>query len=278
MLEDAIPFIRCPHCGGDLALADRTARCPAGHSFDVARQGYLNLLPGDADTKTADTAAMVDARAHFLATGHYDPIVDAVAAACATAVESIGGPIVDLGAGTGHHLATTLDRLPSRTGLALDISKPALRRAARAHPHIAAIGANAWHPLPVKEATAAAVLNIFSPRNPAEIARILTPNGALILATPTEAHLQELVAALDLVTIDPRKQQRLEASLAHLNLAAETTVHRRLPLTHDQIAALTTMGPSHHHLDPSTLHHRISRLPQPFHATASVRVATYTSC
>lgn len=274
-LEDALPLLRCPHCGAALALAGRTARCPAGHGFDVARQGYLSLLPGDADTGTADTAAMVEARERFLATGHYDQIADAVASACATAVESLDGPVVDLGAGTGHQLATTLDLLPDRTGLALDISKHALRRAARAHPRIAAIRADAWRPLPIETATAAAVLNVFSPRNPSEIHRILKPHGALILATPTEAHLHELVAALDLLTVDPRKQQRLDQSLAHLNLASETTVYRGLPLTHDQIAALTTMGPSHRHLDPTTLHHRIARLPDPFHATASVRVATY---
>lgn len=275
MLEDALPFLRCPHCGGDLALADRTARCPSGHSFDVARQGYLSLLPGDADTGTADTATMVEARERFLATGHYDPIADAVASACAAAVENLDGPIVDLGAGTGHHLATTLNRLPHRTGLALDLSKHALRRAARTHPRIAAIRTDVWRPLPVKTATTAAVLSVFAPRSPTEIDRILEPDGALIVATPTDAHLRQLVEALGLLTVDPQKQHRLDQSLAHLNLAAETTVHRRLPLTHHQIAALTAMGPSSHHLDPSTLQDRIARLPQPFHATASVRVATY---
>ncbi|MDP9135674.1 MAG: 23S rRNA methyltransferase, partial [Actinomycetota bacterium] len=71
MLADVIDLLRCPHCGGALELDGGTGRCAAGHSFDVARQGYLNLLPGDARTGTADTATMVRARAQFLAAGHY---------------------------------------------------------------------------------------------------------------------------------------------------------------------------------------------------------------
>ncbi|MEX1142485.1 MAG: methyltransferase domain-containing protein [Thermoleophilaceae bacterium] len=278
MLEDVVALLRCPHCAGDLSLADRTARCAAGHSFDVARQGYLNLLPGDAQPGTADTAAMVDARHRFLSTGHYAPIADAVAVAAQAAVLHAADPrpaILDVGAGTGHHLATTLDRIPTARGLALDISKHALRRAARAHPRLAAIGADAWRPLPLKSSAATAILTVFSPRNPAEIHRILQPSGALVLATPTPTHLQEVIAALGLLKVDPQKQQRLDDRLAELDIAAETTVEHRLTLTHDDLAALTAMGPSSHHVDPATVNQRIADLPQPFPATASVRVATY---
>ena len=85
VIDDVIELLRCPHCGAALDLEGPIARCAAGHSFDVARQGYLNLLPGNARTGTADTAAMVRARAAFLAAGHYAPIAAAVDPICATA-------------------------------------------------------------------------------------------------------------------------------------------------------------------------------------------------
>ena len=85
------------------------------------------------------------------------------------------GCIVDLGAGTGWYLARALERLRGTTGLALDVSKPALRRAARAHPSLAAVACDAWGPLPLRDGGVAAVLDIFAPRNAAEIARVLVP-------------------------------------------------------------------------------------------------------
>ena len=209
MLAQVVGLLRCPHCRADLGLGDsgRAVSCPNRHSFDTARQGYLNLLPGDAGTGTGDNAAMVAARGTFLGAGHYDEIMDAVAAA---AVPRIDGCCIELGAGTGHYLARVLDAAPHRTGLALDLSVHAARRAARAHPRMGAVVCDAWTALPVRSCVAAVVLSVFAPRNGPEIARVLRPGGALVVVTPTAAHLAELVNALGLISVDERKQQRLE--------------------------------------------------------------------
>ncbi|MGH3355378.1 MAG: putative RNA methyltransferase, partial [Nocardioidaceae bacterium] len=69
MLADVAPYLRCPLCGTDLELGEGVLGCAQGHRFDVARQGYVSLLPGDARTGTADAATMVAARTEFLATG-----------------------------------------------------------------------------------------------------------------------------------------------------------------------------------------------------------------
>ena len=151
MLDAALPLLRCPFCAGELARAGQTVGCPHGHSFDVARQGYLSLLEGDARLGSADSAAMVAARERFLAAGHFDPLAAALAARCERALG--GGPegcVLDLGAGSGTYLARVLEAAPGRTGVALDLSKHALRRAARAHSRIGAVGADAWRPLPLK--------------------------------------------------------------------------------------------------------------------------------
>src|SRR3954447_12494628 len=127
MRPDLLPYLRCPVCAECLAAAGAALRCTRGHSFDVARQGYVNLLTGHA-TGGGDDAAMVAARADLLAAGHFDFLRDAVIAAAAT-----GGDdpyrgidlVVEVGAGTGHYLAGLLDAQPGGLGLALDVSKAA---------------------------------------------------------------------------------------------------------------------------------------------------------
>src|SRR5688572_11185739 len=162
MLDDALDLLACPHCAGALSRSGGSVACANGHAFDVARSGYLSLLPGDAKTGSADTAEMVAAREAFLGAGHFEPLAEAVAEEAERALggrpeqalgdqaaPALGGPparpglspgcIIDLGAGTGWYLARVLDRLHGRIGLALDLSKHALRRAVRAHPRIAAV-------------------------------------------------------------------------------------------------------------------------------------------
>jgi 23S rRNA (guanine745-N1)-methyltransferase len=274
VLADVIDLLRCPHCGGGLELGEGVARCAEGHSFDVARQGYLNLLPGDARTGSADTAAMVRARAEFLAGGHYAPIAEAVAAAAAVA--SPAGDAIDLGAGTGYYLAAILERLPASKGLALDVSKHALRAAARAHPRIGAVGCDAWAGLPVRDAAAALAINVFAPRDPAELARVLAPNGYLVVVTPNRAHLAELVSAVGMLTVQERKRERLEGKLGTLfDPIDDTTVERELVLSHTDLAALVAMGPSARHLTEQQVAERVAVLADPLPVTLSVTVATY---
>jgi 23S rRNA (guanine745-N1)-methyltransferase len=274
VLADVIDLLRCPHCGGGLELGEGTARCAEGHSFDVARQGYLNLLPGDARTGSADTAAMVRARSRFLAGGHYAPIADAVADAAPADVGD--GFAIDLGAGTGYYLAVVVERLPGTRGLALDVSKHALRAAARAHPRIGAVGCDAWAGLPVRDAGAALVINVFAPRDPAELARVLVPGGSLVVVTPNRGHLAELVSAVGMLTVQERKRERLEGKLGTLfELARETAVERKLVLGHADLAALVAMGPSARHLDERQVAERVAALPDPLSVTLSVTVATY---
>jgi len=277
VLGDTIDLLSCPHCGADLTLDRGVVRCASGHRFDVARQGYVSLLASGARIDTADTAAMVQARQTFLVEGHYAPMVEAVADACQSVVDAGGdGCIADLGAGTGYHLAGVLARLPERRGLALDNSKHALRRAARAHPRIGAVACDVWGELPVRADAAIAVLSIFSPRNPSEIARVLKADGGLVVLAPTDRHLQELIPALGLLSVDDHKQERLEARLSSRFVAVEQrAVEYELALSHDAIGALVAMGPSARHISGEQLAERISALPDQVMATASVRVVIY---
>ncbi|MDT0531917.1 23S rRNA methyltransferase [Micromonospora sp. DSM 115977] len=274
--------LRCPVCAEPLTEVAtggaHALRCPRRHSFDVARQGYVNLLAGRAP-HAGDTAEMVAARADFLAAGHYDLISTALAAAATAAVDRADGAyplVVDAGAGTGRHLAAVLAALPDAAGLALDVSKPALRRAARAHPRAAAALADTWQRLPLADAGAAVLLNVFAPRNGAEFHRVLDPAGALLVVTPAEDHLTELVGALGLLRVDPAKADRVAESLGgHFTPAAATLHRRELALTGPEVATLVGMGPSAWHTDPAGLAARVTALAEPVRVTVAVRLTVW---
>ena len=264
MLADVLPYLCCPHCGADFVAA---VRCAAGHTFDVARQGYVNLVPA---TVSGDSAAMVAARDAFLSAGHYEPIVSSVVAAAGG-----DGCVLDLGAGTGHYLAAVLDASSSRVGIALEVSKPALRRAARAHARLGAVGADTWGRLPVRDGAVSVVLNVFAPRNAAEIARVLSPEGRLVVVSPTAAHLGELVSGLDLLTVAPDKAARVSAALPGFRVSTQDMCEFVMSLGHEEVRALVGMGPSAWHVDAVALAERVAAMPAPVQVTASVSVTTY---
>lgn len=278
MLTDVLSYLRCPVCGGPLGAiggaAPTALRCPEGHSFDVARHGYVDLTAGRS-RHAGDTAEMVAARAGFLAAGHYD-FVRAALVDAARAAPGHPGLAVDAGAGTGWHLAAVLDSRPDTVGLALDVAKPALRRAARAHPRAGAARCDTWAGLPLADSSVGVLLNVFAPRNGPEFRRVLHPDGALLVVTPDHDHLAELVGPLGLLRVDPAKAERVADSLAgHLRPHTGDTHRQRLRLTRTEVTTLVSMGPSARHLDPATLAAAVAALPEPVTVTAAVRIDSY---
>ena len=288
VLADVVDLLRCPVCGDALGETGGALRCAAGHSFDIARQGYVNLVPG-----RADTPEMVEARDAFLRAGHFRRLSSALAEeACEAATDgglaaggagaAAGGVLLDIGAGTGHHLAAVLDALPGARGIAIDASPAALRRAARAHERAAAVGADAWKPLPLRDGIATIVLSVFAPRNASEMARLLappasgSPGGVLLAVTPTTRHLHELVGPLGLLSVPDDKEDRLDAQLgSHFDLASRRTIEHAMFLTRDECAQLVRMGPSAWHVDEQSVDQRLGALPEPLTVTASMTLSGY---
>jgi 23S rRNA (guanine745-N1)-methyltransferase len=277
VLSDVLPYLVCPLCGTGFRPGKGSVRCADAHLFDVARQGYVNLLPGNARAGTADTPAMVDARAAFLAEGHFDSLAGLVAE-YVTACTGESGFVLDAGAGTGYYLAAVLDRSSAPVGAAFDISKFAARRAARAHPRIGAVVWDLWRDLPVRSGTARAVLNVFAPRNVPEYRRVLRSDGALILVTPTSRHLHELVRPLGLLSVDDEKPQRVgELIGGHFDLTTRQDHEIGLRLPRPAVQTLACMGPSAWHLTPADVHERLAGLTaaDPVPVTASFTVSVY---
>ncbi|GAP55756.1 methyltransferase domain-containing protein [Arthrobacter sp. 92] len=277
MLTDAVRSLVCPVCRAGLAAGNGGGRlsCPEGHSFDAAKQGYFNFLVGKGTVFEADTAQMVAARFDFLSKGHYDPLALAVAKLAAPALTGPSPTVLDAGTGTGHYLRTLLATVPA-TAIGLDISKFALRRAARLNPGAVNIVSDIWQPLPVADAAVDVVTVVFAPRNAAEFARVLRPGGLLTVVTPRPGHLAAIAGQTGMLGIEPDKEERLASSL-HGQFTAKSTLDLDLDLdlTATDVGNLAMMGPAGHHLDPAQLLSVLAGLAPTTHVSARFRISVF---
>ena len=269
----AVAALACPVCGAALSAEPGGLACAVGHRFDRARQGHVTLLPPGHRAPSGDSAEMVADRAAFLGAGHYAGVTRALADAVG---EGTAGTLLDLGGGTGHHLAGVLDGLPDAVGIVLDSSPYAARRAARMHPRAVAVVADTWARLPVADRAVDRVLVVFAPRNGPEIARVLHPEGRLVVVTPEADHLHELVGPLGLLRVDPDKSARLAATLEpHLERTAATAHRELLRLDRAAVGTLVGMGPHARHRGRDDVRTALDALPEPLDVTVSVQIATY---
>lgn len=275
MLNDVVDLLACPHCAQGLIQEATSLRCSNRHSFDIARQGYVSLLSGAGAVAVGDSADMVAARAAFLDAGHYAPLMEALAGH-AQQVLHPGGTILDVGAGTGHYLRAILERRPDAVGLAVDASKVAARRAARAHPRIGSVLADTWQQLPLRDRCIEVAISVFAPRSTTELHRVLRADGVLLVLTPTARHLQELVGPLSLLQVDEHKSQRLAQSMDGLFAEhARSTLEFDISLNHRELQVLVGMGPSARHATAEVRAARIAALPQPMTVTVSVLLTVF---
>lgn len=198
----------CPLCREPLVLEMQAARCARGHSFDRAREGYFNLLPvqNKNSLDPGDDAAMVAARRDFLEAGHYRRFRDMLVGLL---VPLKPAHLVDSGCGEGWYSVAMAGA--ARQTTAFDISKAAMRRAAKRDPGVTWLVASS-NDIPLPDGSADAMVAIFSPLNTVESARVLSPGGALLIAAPGERHLWELREAL-YDTVRPHQAEKWQEEL-----------------------------------------------------------------
>jgi SAM-dependent methyltransferase len=156
------------------------------------------------------------------------------------------------------------------------VSRYAARRAAKVDPRIGSVICDAWQELPLREGVAQVILNVFAPRNAAEMRRVLAPGGTLLVVTPNQAHLAELVGVLGMVRVDEAKERRLHESLGgSFEQSAGRVVEMVLRLDHPSVERLVAMTPSARHLDRAELAERIAVLADPTDVTLSVAVSVW---
>lgn len=229
----------CPICGAPLAKRERALVCPSHHSFDIARQGYVNLLPVQQkhSQDPGDTREQVLSRRAFLDTGTYAPILETLIEAAREYGAS--GELLDVGCGEGYYCAG----LSQALGLPLtgvDISKEAVRAAAARYKGPNWLCATAAH-LPVGDETVGLLTSLFALTLPVEFLRVLSPGGLYIQVVAAEDHLLGLKRIIyDRLT---HKEKHTTQELPGLTRLHSQHISFDFTLTKEQIPWLFAMTP-----------------------------------
>lgn len=250
---------KCPSCDQALILQDdpqpRTYRCNNQHSFDLAREGYLNLLlpqhkrsrnPGDSDE-------MIRSRQRFLNAGYYEPLSDAIVAAVAKAASGPEQTVLDLGCGEGYYMQQL--RMASATAstklklLGMDISKFAVRLAAKRKMD-ARLAVDSVYNIPLFENRVDTAISVFSPISIEETARVLKPGGQLIMVGPGAEHLAGLTALIYEQSLPHGGNTAGLEKASQFNLLEQIEIKQTIDVTGSDILDLLKMTPYYWHSRP----------------------------
>lgn len=233
----------CPKCKLPLSVSDSgAARCFNGHSFDRSREGYYNLLLSNTASH-GDNAEMVAARRRFLATGAYMPLAESIAKAVVNA-PFYAPSVLDVGSGEGYYTDIVERRLKSEKAdsavYGFDISKDAVRQAAKKNKRLSLAVASAYH-MPFSDGVFDVAMNVFSPLALDETKRVLRTGGRFIMAIPGENHLFGLKS---LLYETPYKNEVDDTALAGFSLLGCQRIAYELNLqSRDEVSSLFMMTP-----------------------------------
>ena len=266
--------LRCPHCAASIKIDAGVAKCEAGHSFDIARQGYVNFLTSQTFIKNADTAAMVEARQKMHARPFFQNLAHQIAQVCDGLCRGMPSPvIVEPGGGTGFYARAATQVVSSAVAVSFDISVHAAKVCARQSNRIAAVVADVWQPWPIGENSADIVLSVFSPRNIEETKRVVRAGGTLIVVAPEDHHLVELRSQFNALNIQHDKSETISALLGNFT-KIEQFVHQSTELLDGQAMCETLLsGPNGHHLQAKDMEAILQS--KPLDVTHSVSISVW---
>lgn len=187
-MKDKLDILICPNCGEKILYIGTQYSCPRNHCFDIAKEGYINLLlPNQKKSKEpGDDKTMVDARQKCLNNGYYQPLRDKI---CEIIDCYNANVILDAGCGTGYYTNSIDSNKYQICGV--DISKHAIKTASKNNKNNLYIVASIFS-LPIANESVDLILNVFAPKPKAEFKRILKNNGLIIEVVPGKNHLKEL--------------------------------------------------------------------------------------
>ena len=229
----------CPICAAPLRQTDKTFRCDAGHSFDMARQGYVNLLPvqNKRSLNPGDTREQVLSRRAFLEAGFYAPIAQAL---CDAARDlKCAGPILDVGCGEGWYSAQLAEALDAPL-LGLDISKEAVRCAAAKYKNAQWVCGSAAR-LPVADGSVGLLTSLFALTVPEEFKRVLRPEGYYFQVLAQEDHLLGLKSII--YPTLTHKEKNTAPDLPGFTLVRQIPIRFIFTVEGEQVQNLLSMTP-----------------------------------
>ena len=261
-MNTCFDILICPVCKSPLQQIDRALKCRQNHTFDLAREGYANLLlPRKKLSDTVgDNPDMLQARRRFLEAGHYALLSHAInqlVEGFLTGRPHSANPanILDAGCGEGYYLGRLQSHLPavfpeSQLCFAgVDVSKTAVRYAAKRYKNGRFFVSDINTLIPVADQSVTVLLNIFAPRNPLEFARMTAPGSRLLIVIPKPCHLRAMRERFNLLQIAEDKQAGVITRFAaSFQLQEVVSVEDTLTLTPQAAADLLQMTPNARHL------------------------------
>jgi 23S rRNA (guanine745-N1)-methyltransferase len=234
-------------------------RCARGHAFDIAREGYVNLLLSRSRTPgvLGDAKPMLRARRRFLEAGHYESLSDRINELLQVQLPRFWDQkpvaIIDVGCGEGYFTGRLQEELsrhrPDVCVFGTDIAKEAARLGSKRYANTRFVVADTRQQLPFVGHSAAIILNVFAPRNIAEFSRMSAYPGILLVVIPGEDHLWELRLGADLLEIEKEKRQKIVSLFGdHFELDSIQGLSYSMELESAQLEDLLQMTPNYWHM------------------------------
>lgn len=247
-------ILKCPVCGQELRYDERVWRCENRHSYDVAKEGYVNLLSGrKSGDSIGDNREMALSRRDFLNKGWYEPLAKAVTSALEQ-YSADGDSVLDICCGEGYYTACAAQKL-RREFYGFDLSKSMVRLAAKRRCGATFFVANIAA-IPVRDSSVKAAFHLFAPFHSGEFRRILRDDGVILTAIPGRDHLLGLKEVLyDKPYLNDEKEPEADG----LEIVEKLRVRSEIILdTREDIDALFQMTPYYYHT-PSKGMDRLAR-------------------
>ena len=246
---------KCPVCDHLLFLRSGSYACENKHSYDVSREGYVNLLLSHhkRSRNPGDSGEMIKSRQRFLSTGYYQVLYDAILDCVASLPQGFDQNLLDIGCGEGYcmeQLRKASNHASAILRLAgIDISKLAVRLAAKRkmNAQLAVISAYA---LPFFDKTFDTALSVFSPISASETARILANNGRAIMVGPGEHHLLGLTSQIYDKTILREGNYQVLDNAPEFRLQHQREIKETISVKGEDVLDLLTMTPYYWRTNP----------------------------
>lgn len=243
MIEKNSALFKCPICTGHMKMIEQSRLvCEANHSFDLSKQGYVNLAPQAHVTKYDQS--LFEARNRVIASGFFKPLLERLTMLVSSHLQAEKEAVIlDAGCGEGSHLSTLCSSLAKDvTGIGVDLAKEGILAAAKDYPgNIWAVGdlANC----PFQDTSFDLVLNILSPANYSEFTRLLKPGGLFLKVIPEARYLQELRDVFYENQEQVSENNTVDRMTDLFDAVRTETLTYTFPLTEELLATLIQMTP-----------------------------------
>ncbi|MFB9974621.1 methyltransferase domain-containing protein [Allobacillus sp. SKP2-8] len=252
--------LRCPLCQQSVRVVEFSKLvCQNNHAFDLAKQGYVNLLNQPSDSQY-DKKLFNSRREIITQTNLYQLLHHKISEVIADHLAGRSNQILlDAGCGEGSHLGKVMEGEKERfnAGIGIDISKEGVKMAAGKYKDQMWFVADLAN-LPLNDQSVAVIMNILSPANYQEFKRVLQDDGLVVKVVPRAGYLAELREALGKKNEQAYDNEKITSLFReHFYVVDEISITDRVELSSEERAHLTKMAPLAWHAEQEKIDHFI---------------------